>query len=143
MEEHFKKLVNVFESAPINIWFQPKLLIPKAGEAEVKVSVRSEFFHAGNATHGAIYFKMLDDAAYFAVQSLVTDFFILTASFTIFLLRPVLGGHLIARGHVVQNARRLFVAEAVLTNDKGKEVGRGSGTFLPSSTRLDSNPGYS
>jgi uncharacterized protein (TIGR00369 family) len=118
------------------------LLIPKAGAAEVQLTVRSEFFHAANAIHGAIYFKMLDDAAYFAVQSLVSDFLLLTTSFNLHFLRPVSRGQLVARGQVVHNAKRLFIAEAVLTNDKGKEVGRGSGTFLPSSTLLNPELGY-
>jgi uncharacterized protein (TIGR00369 family) len=142
LESHFEKLIRIYEAAPINVWFKPKLLIPAKGQAEIRGDVRPDFFHAGNAVHGATYFKMLDDAAYFAVQSLVTDFFIVTTSFNIHFLRPVTSGELLARGRIVQNAKRLFVAEATLTNGNGKEVGRGSGTFVPSTTALDASIGY-
>lgn len=138
MEEHYEKLIKIYEAAPINIWCKPKLLIPKAGEAEIRTTVRSDFFHAGGATHGAIYFKMLDDAAYFAVQSLVTNYFIVTTSFNVHFLRPVTQGELIACGRIVQNAKRLFVAEATLTNGNGKLIAQGSGSFVPSSLPLDS-----
>lgn len=142
MEAHFEKLIKMYDMAPINIWFQPKLLISKRGTAEVHLEVRSDFFHAAKAVHGAAYFKMLDDAAYFAVQSLISDFFILTSSFNVYFLRPVTRGQLVAHGKVVHNAKRLFIAEATLTNEYGKEVGRGSGTFIPSSTPLDPKLGY-
>ena len=34
--------------------------------------------HAANAAHGTIYFKMLDDAAFYAANSMVSDRFLLT-----------------------------------------------------------------
>jgi uncharacterized protein (TIGR00369 family) len=138
LQTHFEKLIRIYEAAPINLWFQPKLLIPKAGESEIQATVRPDFFHAGKATHGAIYFKMLDDAAYFTVQSLVTDFFIVTTSFNVHFLRPITKGQLIARGKLIQNAKRLFVAEATLENENGKAIGQGSGTFVRSTTTLES-----
>jgi hypothetical protein len=35
--------------------------------------VRPDFFHAAHAVHGSVYFKALDDAAFFAVASLVQE----------------------------------------------------------------------
>ena len=35
--------------------------------------------------HGSVYFKALDDAAYFAVSSLVTDYLLVTVSFNLHL----------------------------------------------------------
>jgi acyl-coenzyme A thioesterase PaaI-like protein len=35
--------------------------------------------HSIHAVHGSVYFKALDDAAFFAVNSLVEDVFVLTA----------------------------------------------------------------
>ena len=39
--------------------------------------------HAAGAVHGSYYFKVLDDACYFAANSLVSDVFVLTVSFVI------------------------------------------------------------
>ena len=142
MNSHFEKLVMMYDRAPINEWFRPRLRITEEGRAELEVTVREEFYHAGRAIHGAIYFKALDDATFFAVQSLVTDNFVLTASFQLYFLRPVSEGKLIAQGLVVSRSKRLYIAEGILLDDRGKEVARGSGTFMPSSLALAPDMGY-
>ena len=92
--------------------------------------------HGGGALHGSAYFKALDDAAYFAVNSLVDDCFVLTVSFNIYLLRPVVEGQLRAEGRVTSATRSLFVADAVLYLGEDTQVARGSGTFQRSHVPL-------
>ena len=89
---HFEALVAMYDRAPINSWFRPTLRIPEKGRAEIEMMVREDFYHAGRAIHGAVYFKALDDATFFAVQSLVTDLFVVTSSFQLYFLRPVSEG---------------------------------------------------
>jgi uncharacterized protein (TIGR00369 family) len=139
---HFETLVAMYDRAPINKWFRPRLRIPEEGRAEIEVPVREDFYHAARAIHGAIYFKVLDDATFFAVQSIVTDSFVVTSSFQLYFLRPVSEGHLLARGQVVSRSKRLYIAEGVLFDSRGKEVARGSGTFMPSSIQLGPELGY-
>jgi uncharacterized protein (TIGR00369 family) len=139
---HFEKLITMYDAAPINGWFKPRLRIPVEGQAEIEMAVREEFFHAAHAIHGAIYFKVLDDATFFAAQSLVTDAFVVTSTFQLYFLRPVSEGHLLARGRVVSRSKRLYVAEGVLFDHQGKEVARGSGTFMPSSVKIGPELGY-
>lgn len=139
---HFETLVAMYDRAPINKWFQPRLRIPAEGRAEIELPVREDFYHAAHAIHGAIYFKALDDATFFAVQSLVTDSFVVTSSFQLYFLRPVSDGQLLARGQVVSRSKRLYIAEGVLLDSRGKEAARGSGTFMPSSVRLGPELGY-
>lgn len=141
-QAHFEKLVAMYDGAPINGWFRPRLRIPEEGRAEIEMTVREDFHHAARAIHGAVYFKALDDATFFAVQSLVTDAFVLTSTFQLYFLRPVSEGLLLARGQVVSRSKRLYVAEGVLLDSRGKEVARGSGTFLPSTVNLDHDLGY-
>jgi uncharacterized protein (TIGR00369 family) len=139
---HFETLIAMYDSAPINQWFLPRLRIPEEGRAEIELPVRDDFHHAGRAIHGAVYFKALDDATFFAVQSLVTDSFVLTSSFQLYFLRPVSDGVLLARGQVVSRSKRLYIAEGVLFDSRGKEAARGSGTFMPSSLQLGPELGY-
>ena len=140
-EEHYRKLEKMYRGASTNRYYEPKLTISR-GAAEIIIPVKEDFFHAGGAVHGSVYFKALDDAAFFAEGSLVKDVFVLTASFHINLIRPVSSGELIARGKVVQNSRKLIVAEALLVNSKGKEVARGIGDFARSDMPLEQTPGY-
>jgi uncharacterized protein (TIGR00369 family) len=142
MASHFENLVMMYDRAPINEWFRPLLRIPEEGRAEMELVVRKDFYHAGRAIHGAVYFKALDDATFFAVQSLLTDFFVLTASFQLYFLRPVTEGKLVAHGRVVSRSKRVYLAEGILLDDRGKEAARGSGTFMPSTLSLGPEMGY-
>jgi uncharacterized protein (TIGR00369 family) len=139
---HFETLVAMYDSAPINKWFRPQLRITEEGRAEIEMPVREDFYHAARAIHGAVYFKALDDATFFAVQSLVKDLFVVTSSFQLYFLRPVSEGHLLARGQVVSRSKRLYIAEGILLDSRGKEVARGTGTFMPSSIQLGPDLGY-
>ncbi len=140
-EEHYRKLERMYATAPINEYYQPKIRISE-GHAELVIQVREDFFHAAGAVHGSVYFKSLDDSAFFAVNSLVDDAFVLTTSFNIYLTRPVSEGEIKATGRVVHRSRRLFVAESVLVDSEGREIARGSGTFMKSSISLSPELGY-
>lgn len=140
--EHFRKLERMYVSAATNAYYAPAISIGE-GSAEVSIAVRPEFFHAAGAVHGAVYFKLLDDAAFFAANSLVDDLFLVTVSFNLYLTHPVSKGQMRAVGRVVHRSRRLFIAEAVLTDATGREIARGSGTFMPSAIPLTSVSGYS
>jgi acyl-coenzyme A thioesterase PaaI-like protein len=85
---------------------------------------------------------MLDDACFFAVNSLVEDVFVLTTSFTTYFMRPVSEGVLVARGRVVHAGKSVLLAEAHLEGSDGKEVGRGNGAFMKSRILLSSLAGY-
>lgn len=99
-------------------------------------------FHAAGAAHGTIYFKMLDDAAFYAANTLVSDKFLLTTSFNLHFTKPVKGGEVIAEGKWVSGKRRVLVAESRLIDAEGDEIGRGTGTFMRSRIRLSTLPGY-
>jgi acyl-coenzyme A thioesterase PaaI-like protein len=102
-ESHFRKLEQTYLAAPTNQYYKPR------------------FYHAADAVHGSVYFKALDDAAFFAVNSIVEDVFVLTASFNLYLVRPVTDGEMKATGRLLAT---------------------GSGTFMRSQIALDESIGY-
>jgi uncharacterized protein (TIGR00369 family) len=140
MSSHYSKLERMYLSAPINALFEPTIEIGK-GVATVEFDVRPGHFHAAGALHGSVYFKGLDDSAFFAAASVVPSHFVLTVSFNTYFTRPVSRGRLRAEGRVVSQSRSLLVAESVLYNED-REVARGSGTFVPSKIELSSELGY-
>ena len=141
LSEHYRALENLYLSAPINKMFDPHIKIGE-GSASVTIEVRPEYFHAANAVHGALYFKLLDDAAFFAVNSLVTDVFVLTVQFNLHLLRPVSEGVMYAKGVVVQDSPRLYVAESHVVDSDQNVIARGSGSFIRSKSPLEPEIGY-
>lgn len=140
--EHYRKLERMYRRAPVNEFFRPELSVSE-GRAEVKIAVRREFFHAASAVHGAVYFKAMDDAAFFAANSLLADFFVLTVSFNLYLVRPISEGEMKATARAVHRSRRLLLAEAELVDGQGRQIARGSGSFMPSHLRLGPQVGYS
>lgn len=139
---HFRALESLYAAAPINRLFDSTLEIPAAGMARIHFTIDSRYFHAGGAAHGTSYFKMLDDAAFYAANSLVTDRFLLTTAFNLLFTRPLMEGPVIAEGRWISGQRRVFVAEARLIDADGEEAARGTGTFMRSRIALAGLPGY-
>jgi uncharacterized protein (TIGR00369 family) len=142
-ELHWRALEGLYASAPINQIFRSSLTVTGEGRARIVFPVEPDVFHAAGAAHGTMYFKMLDDAAFYAANSLVTDRFLLTTAFNLHLTKPVRGGLIVAEGHWVSGRRRVLVAESRLVDEEGEEIGRGTGTFMRSRIALSSLPGYS
>lgn len=140
---HWRALEGLYASAPINHKFASTLEILGEGLARITFLVEPDCFHAAGAAHGTLYFKMLDDAAFYAANTLVTDRFLLTTSFNLHLSKPIKGGRIVAEGRWVSGRRRVLVAESRLVDKDGEEVGRGTGTFMRSRIALSSLPGYS
>ena len=141
-EEHHRKLERLYLSAPTNAYYKPAISIG-SGTAEIQIEVRSDFFHAASAVHGSVYFKLLDDAGFFATNSLVPDVMVLTANFTIHLLRPVSSGRLTARGKVLSSGGRQFLAEAQLFDSESQLIAHGIGTYVRSKIGLGPDLAYS
>ena len=139
---HWRALESLYASAPINTLFASHLDITKEGSARITFDVDPACYHAAGAAHGTIYFKMLDDAAFYAANTLVTDRFLLTTSFNLHLTRPVRAGRVIAEGRWVSGRRRVFVAESRLIDAEGEEIARGTGTFMRSRIALSGLDGY-
>ncbi len=141
-DAHFRALESLYARAPINRFFDSTLEIPERGFARIHFTIDERHYHAGGAAHGTSYFKMLDDAAFYAANSLVTDRFLLTTAFNLLLTRPLKVGPVVAEGRWISGKRRVFVADARLIDAEGEEAARGTGTFMRSRIPLAGLPGY-
>ena len=139
--EHYDALASMYRAAPVNAFYLPEIIV-KEGEAEIEIDVSEKHFHSAGAVHGSVYFKMLDDAAFFAANSLEPDYFVLTTSFTTYLTRPVSSGRLKSVGKVVNANKSQFIAESIVYDEQGREIGRGNGIFVRSKMPLKDALGY-
>ncbi len=139
---HYRALEQLYAAAPINRLFSSRLEITGAGAAKIVFRADQSVHHAAGAAHGTIYFKMLDDAAFYAANSLVSDRFLLTTGFNLHFTKPLKGGEVTAHGRWVSGRRRVYIAEAHLVDEEGDEIGRGTGTFMRSHIALAGLPGY-
>ena len=139
---HYRALEALYASAPVNQLFKSRLEIVGEGHARIRFTVDESVHHAAGAAHGTIYFKMLDDAAFYAANSLVSDRFLLTTAFNLHFTAPIRSGEVVAEGRWISGKRRVFIAEAHLIDAEGEEIGRGTGTFMRSHIALSGLAGY-
>lgn len=139
---HFRALESLYASAPVNRSFTSTLEIVEPGLSRIRFEVEETMFHAAGAAHGTLYFKMMDDAAFYACNSLVSDRFLLTTAFNLNFTKPLRPGPVVAEGRWVSGRRRVYVGEARLIDAAGDEAGRGTGTFMRSHIPLSGLAGY-
>lgn len=142
MSDHYQRLEQMFHSAPIQGSLPGARMTVSEGKAEYVLDINEGYFHAAQAMHGAIYFKMLDDSAYFAAASLEMEYFILTRSYNIHFRRPVEADTLKAVGEVISTEKDGFTAKSTIYNGQGKVVAQGEGIFVKGPKLLSSLPGY-
>jgi len=141
-QAHLRALESLYNSAPINRLYESTLALPEAGKSEIRFAVAPDSFHAAGAAHGTLYFKMLDDAAFYACNGLVSDRFLLTTAFNLHFTKPMWSGEARAEGRWISGKRRVFVAEARIVDSEGEECARGTGTFMRSHIALSGLDGY-
>ena len=142
-KSHFQKLEAMYLDANINKAFYETTQIKiSKGHAEIRLDITEKYFHALGAMHGSVYFKLLDDAAFFAANSIIEDVFVLTKSFRIDFLRPVSTGRIYAQGQNLKSDANEILAGAELCNEDKKIIARGEGIFMKSRTILSPEIGY-
>jgi acyl-coenzyme A thioesterase PaaI-like protein len=141
LEEHARKLERMYLAAPCNQHYEPGIRVSD-GEAEVVISIQEKFLDAAGSVHESVCCQAMSDAARLAVSSLVAGVVISTVSFNFLLSRPVAEGDLIARGRFMGMSENHYLAESVLADPQGQEIGRGTGAFAQSQVSLSAEMGY-
>ena len=139
---HYRGLEAMFRAAPVNLIIDSQLTIIGEGEARIEFPIDPKLFHVGGGIHGVVHYKAMSDAAFYAANSLFTDRILLTSSFNLNFIKPVVVGPLIAEGRWVSGRKRILIADSKLIDGEGEIVARGTGTFAPSSLLLSSLKDY-
>ena len=141
VDAHLRALETLYASAPINRWFASTLALP-AGRCGIDFSLSPDSFHAAGAAHDTLYLKMLDDAAFYAANTLVSDRFLLTTAFNAHFTKALKRGQARAEGRWISGRRRVFVAEARTIDSSSEECVHDTGTFLRLPIALSGLVGY-
>src|SRR5665647_1158653 len=143
MNKHYKRLEQIYLIAPYNVaLYNDTSITISEGRAEIATRVCPRHHHGAGAMHGSAYFRMLDDAAFFAVNSTILDAMVYTVSFNTQFLRPVQSGIIKAIGEVKHHSRNLYIGESSLYNEKDQLIALGRGEFMKSNIDLQTIPGY-
>ncbi len=124
-EQHLQYLKQMYRAAPINEFYRPTMELAQ-GRSTIAIETNDSMYHTFGFVHGSVYFKMLDDAAYFAAHTLEKEYFLLTADFRTDFIRPFQSGSIVCEGSVEHVGRKDILARAVLrANDKVLATGTG------------------
>tara|TARA_B100001093_G_C26808573_1_gene1006583 strand:+ start:279 stop:704 length:426 start_codon:yes stop_codon:yes gene_type:complete len=136
---HYSKLENIYLNANLNkeIYSNTEIIISE-NYSEIKMPIKDDYYHALNAIHGSVYFKILDDAAFFAAQSVVEDYMLLTANFNITFKMPVSNGYIKSIGSLSSVSEKEFEAESKMYNQNNELVAFGKGIFKKSKKPISS-----
>jgi uncharacterized protein (TIGR00369 family) len=139
---HYRSLEKMYLSAPLHSFYEGIEISISNSQAELRLNCDSRYYHAAGAVHGSVYFKLLDDAAFFAANSVEYMKFLVTSSFNISLLRPIQKEKIRAIGTIDHQSNNIILASSLLLNEQGKKLAIGSGQFIKSSIDLSSALGY-
>jgi acyl-coenzyme A thioesterase PaaI-like protein len=131
LEAQFEELERRYLAAPHNGFLDAGARILE-GEAEIVIPVQDRFLGVTGAVHPAVCFTAMADAAALTVSSFVEDALVVAVKSEIQLTHATADGQLIARGRFLGTSGKDYLAESVLMDTEGQELGQGSGTFRES-----------
>ncbi len=138
---HCEKLERMYLSAPCSEYYDLGIRIVE-GEAEVMIPIEEKFQDAAGTVHDSVCFTAMSGSALSAVNSIVDKLLVVTANFDIHIERPIKSEEIIARSRFVGMSGDQYLAESILTDPEGNELGRGNGAFVQSEIPLSAEIGY-
>lgn len=140
LEAHWERLECLYLASPHNEYYDPGVRI-SSGEAEIVIPVHEKLSGVTGTAHSSVYFTAMADSAALAVNSIVENTLVVAVHFDIHLSRPIATGQLIARSRFLGMSGDHYLAESVLTDSEGEEIGKGNGAFTKSDIPLSSESG--
>jgi len=107
----------MYLAAPCNQYYEPGIKVSE-GEAEIVIPVQKKFLDAAGSVHGSVFHRAMNDAALFAVNSVIPKQLVLSTDFNIQLTGSTAEGELVARGRVIGASEEHCLAEAVVLDSK-------------------------
>jgi uncharacterized protein (TIGR00369 family) len=133
----FQHLETMYLNAPFQKLYPGTTIQIAAGRAEISLDINNRYHHAAQAMHGSVYFRLLDDACYFAALSADPTYFLLTKTFEINFIRPFKKGKVFATGLLMGRTLEGYRAKGELKDNRGKLLAKGEGLFLPGNHKLN------
>jgi len=128
-DAHFRHLESLYHAAPSN-QLTPAEMVIGDGTAVVTMRVEPNYRQAVGGVHGMLIFKLLDETAFYAANSRVTDVFLTTASMNTHFTSPPHGDVVTATARVLQQGRSTVLVEASVYDADETLVAHATGTFV-------------
>jgi acyl-coenzyme A thioesterase PaaI-like protein len=141
INQHCKKLENMYlkkqNSSLLNIGINIS-----ESEVEIVIPVNPQICYFDGSIHSSFSSKLLQEAAELAVNSKISDTFIITENFNFHLSNTIASEVLITRARFLHKSGNQYLAEALIVDSERTEIARGNGVFVKTNIPLDSDVNY-
>lgn len=124
--EHIKAVINMINNGPYFRLLSINVYDLGPGYSKLNVRLEDKHLNPFGGIHGGVYSSLIDTAAYWAVYcDIDEDYGLISLDVTVDNLSPVKDGLLIVEGRRIKSGRNICIAEAVVTDDRGKFLAHG------------------
>jgi len=117
-ESRIKRARAAFASVAYAKFMTLELCEMKSGDVSICLDVRDELKQNHGVVHGGAIASVIDTASAFAILTKIDETeAVTTTDLTIYYLRPITAGRMLARARIVRGGRRRFVVNVELEND--------------------------
>jgi hypothetical protein len=110
------------------------------GEADIVLPPSKTNIDGVGGVSDALCYRLMSDSSIQAVGSLFEGNTVLTSEFSFTLTHAKPSGELVARGRYIGRAGKHYLADTMLTDADGTELGRGEGIFFEHSSEDPAEP---
>jgi len=141
MQKHYDGLEKMHLKSPINDLIKSKINISQ-GKAQVNFKNSIAMRDALGNIHNAYIFMGLEEAAFFAANSLIEDVLVSNKSFELIFSKPTKSVELIAKGKFEEKSMGNYIISAELYDQDEKLIAKAKGIFRRSKNLLEDIKNY-
>ncbi|MEZ4701814.1 MAG: hypothetical protein R2834_15860 [Rhodothermales bacterium] len=138
-QRHYERLSRLHRDASSSFYADGDVTVG-TGKARVIHPIGEQDLDASRRVDPTVYHKLLSDAALLAAGSLVEEQFVTVSSFNYYVTQTLASGKLLAAAQVVAARSTMYTVNTVLTDDNGRVLAIGYGTYTPGPVALEGEP---
>ncbi len=121
-------IVKEFQECPFFHHLGLEVIRFEEGDVLLKLEMKEELLNTNGTMHGGVYASLLDFVQSMHLRS-VTKTRCVTTSLNVLYAAPVMSGTVYAEAEIISKGYKTAFVEAVLKDETGKLVSKGTGTF--------------
>jgi len=129
--EYVERASSITNHCPYFKLLSMKILELEVGRSLLEIDLQEKHLQPFGIVHGGVFASIIDAASFWAAYTEVgDDAGMTTVDLKLNYLAPAEAGKLIARGRCIKFGKTLALAEAKVTNERGKLLAHGTSTLM-------------
>ena len=129
--EYVERISSITNQCPYFKLLSMKIRELEVGRSLLEIDLQEKHLQPFGLVHGGVFASIIDAASFWAAYSEVTDDSgMTTVDLKLNYLAPAEAGKLIARGRCIKLGKTLGLAEAKVTNERGRLLAHGTSTLM-------------